>query len=70
MPEGQLPGDRSFRSLTPIMGPSRSFLHSLVVDYSWDTSDYFHVFASVPRLVGDLFEDPHSPLLLERMSVR
>jgi hypothetical protein len=52
------------------MGPSLSFPHSAVVGYSLDTSDHFLVFASVPRLVGDSFEHPHPPLLLERISVR
>jgi hypothetical protein len=53
----------------PITGSSRSMPHSVVVNYSRDTSDHFHVFAFVPRLVGDLFEHPH-PTLLERPSVR
>jgi hypothetical protein len=71
MPEGQLPGDsRPLRSMPPITGPSLNFPHSVFVDYSWDTSDHFHVFASVPRLVGDLLEHPRPPPLLERLSVR
>jgi hypothetical protein len=30
-----------------IMGPSLSFPHYVFVDYSWDISDHFHVFASL-----------------------
>jgi hypothetical protein len=46
--------------------PSRPTL-VLFVGYFWDTSDNFHVFATVPCFAGDLSAHPCPPPLLERL---